>query len=53
MDVKKVKKGKQRHFINKVVKELDEEPITGENLFGEPMDLFEVGNNRTLFSWGT
>ena len=39
MDVKNAKKGKQRKFVNKEVKELDEEPLGGENLFGEPLDI--------------
>ena len=35
---KKVKKGKQRQFVNKEVQELEDEAISGEKLFGEPMD---------------
>lgn len=52
MDVKKSKKGKQRQFVNKVVKELDEEPVCGENLFGESMDLFEVEKQSNIVQLG-
>ena len=52
MDVKKSKKGKQRQFVNKVVKELDEEPVSGENLFGESMDLFEVEKQSNIVQLG-
>ena len=37
---------------NKEVKELDEETVTGENLFGEPMDSFEVGNRPHIIQLG-
>ena len=52
MDIKKSKQGKQREFINKEVKELDEETVTGENLFGEPLDSFEVGNRPHIVQLG-
>ena len=52
MDIKNVKQGKQRKFVNRVVKELDEETVTGENLFGEPMDLFEVRKEPKLIQLG-
>ena len=52
MDTSKTKKGKQRQFVNKVVKELDEETVSGENLFGEPMDLFEVGKQSNIVQLG-
>lgn len=52
MDVKKSKKGKQRQFFNIVVKELDEEPVSGENLFGESMDLFEVEKQSNIVQLG-
>jgi len=52
MNVKKSKKGKQRQFVNKVVKELDEEPVSGENLFGESMDLFEVEKQSNIVQLG-
>ena len=52
MDISKAKEGKQRQFINKEVKELDEETVTGENLFGEPLDSFEVGNRPHIIQLG-
>ena len=52
MDLLKVKKGKQRKFVNREVKELDEETVSGENLFGEPMDLFEVGKQSNIVQLG-
>lgn len=52
MDVKKSKKGKQRQFVNIVEKELDEEPVSGENLFGESMDLFEVEKQSNIVQLG-
>ena len=52
MDTSKTKKGKQRQFVNKVVKELDEEPVSGENLFGESMDLFEVEKQSNIIQLG-
>ena len=52
MDINIVKQGKQGKFVNKVVKELDEETVTGENLFEEPMDLFEVGMEPNLIQLG-
>ena len=52
MDVKKAKQGKQKQFVNKDVKELDEETVTGENLFGEPMDSFEVGKQSNIVQLG-
>ena len=52
MDIKKSKQGKQREFINKEVKELDETTVTGENLFGEPMDLFEVRKQSNIVQLG-
>ena len=52
MDVKKAKQGKQRRFVNSEVKELDEETVTGENLFGEPMDSFEVGRQSNIVQLG-
>jgi len=52
MDVKKAKQGKQRQFVNSEVKELDEETVTGENLFGEPLDSFEVGNRPHIIQLG-
>ena len=35
---KESKKSKQRQFVNKEVQELEDEAISGEKLFGEPMD---------------
>ncbi len=52
MDVKKAKQGKQRQFVNREVKELDEETVTGENLFGEPMNSFEVGRQSNIVQLG-
>ena len=52
MNLLKAKKGKQRKFVNKEVKELDEETVSGENLFGEPMDLFEVGKQSNIVQLG-
>ncbi len=52
MDTSKTKKGKQRQFVNKVVKELDEETVSGENLFGESMDLFEVEKQSNIIQLG-
>lgn len=52
MDVKKSKKGKQRRFVNKEVKELDEETVTGKNLFGEPLYSFEVGSRPHIIQLG-
>ena len=52
MDISKAKEGKQRQFINKEVKELDEETVTGENLFGESMDSFEVGTRPHIIQLG-
>ena len=52
MDISKVKKGKQRTFVNKVVKELDEETVSGENLFGESMDSFEVDKQSNIVAMG-
>jgi hypothetical protein len=52
MDVKKAKQGKQRQFVNREVKELDEETVTGENLFGEPMNSFEVGKQSNIVQLG-
>lgn len=52
MDTSKTKKGKQRQFVNKVVKELDEETVSGENLFGESMDSFEVDKQSTIVAMG-
>ena len=52
MDISRVKKGKQRTFVNKVVKELDEETVSGENLFGESMDSFEVDKQSTIVAMG-
>lgn len=52
MDVKNAKKGKQRKFVNKEVKELDEESLAGENLFGEPLDSFEVGTRPHIIQLG-
>ena len=52
MDASKTKKGKQRQFVNKVVKELDEETVSGENLFGESMDLFEVEKQSNIIQLG-
>ena len=52
MDISKVKKGKQSTFVNKVVKELDEETVSGENLFGESMDSFEVDKQSTIVAMG-
>ena len=52
MDISKAKEGKQKQFINKEVRELDEETVTGENLFGEPMDSFEVGNRPHIIQLG-
>lgn len=52
MDTSKTKKGKQRQFVNKVVKELDEETVSGENLFGESMDFFEVEKQSNIIQLG-
>ena len=52
MDVKKAKQGKQKQFVNREVKELDEETVTGENLFGEPMNSFEVGRQSNIVQLG-
>ena len=52
MEVSKVKKGKQRLFVSKEVIEMDEETVTGENLFGEPMDSLEVGNRPNIIPMG-
>ena len=52
MDTSKTKKGKQRQFVNKVVKELDEDTVSGENLFGESMDLFEVEKQSNIIQLG-
>ena len=52
MEISKAKKGKQRTFVNKEVKELDEMTVTGENLFGEPMDLFEVRKQSNIVQLG-
>lgn len=52
MDISKAKQGKQRQFVNREVKELDEETVTGENLFGEPMNSFEVGKQSNIVQLG-
>lgn len=52
MEISKAKKGKQRTFVNKEVKELDEMTVTGENLFGEPMDSFEVRKQSNIVQLG-
>jgi len=45
METSKTKKGQQRRSANKKVKELDEMTVTGENLFGEPMESFEYNKH--------
>jgi len=52
MESSKAKKGKQRRFVNKKVKELDEMTVTGENLFGEPMESFEVRKQSNIVQLG-
>ena len=52
MDVKKVKKGKQKLYVNDVVKEHDEECLDGENLFGELLDSIDVCKKPHLIQIG-
>ena len=52
MDVKNIKKGKQSKHVNTVVKQLDEESVTGSNLFEEPMDDVELGKSPHLIQLG-
>ena len=52
MDVKKVKKGKQKLYVNDVVKEHDEECLDGENLFGELLDSIDICKKPHLIQIG-
>lgn len=52
MDVKKVKKGKQKLYVNDIVKENDEECLDGENLFGESLDSINVDKKPHLIQIG-
>ena len=52
MDVKKVKKGKQKLYVNDIVKEHDEECLDGENLFGELLDSIDVCKKPHLIQIG-
>ncbi len=52
MDVKKVKKGKQKLYVNNIVKEHDEECLDGENLFGESLNSIDVGKKPYLIQLG-
>ena len=47
MDIKKIKKGKQKLYVNDIVKEHDEECLDGENLFGESLDSIDIGKKTT------
>ena len=52
MDVNKVKKGKQKLYVNDIVKEYDEECLNGENLFGELLDSIDVCKKPHLIQIG-
>ena len=52
MDVKKVKKGKQKLYVNDIVKEHDEECLDGENLFGELLDSIDICKKPHLIQIG-
>lgn len=52
MDVKRVKKGKQKLYVNDIVKENDEECLDGENLFGESLDSIDVCKKPHLIQIG-
>jgi hypothetical protein len=52
MDVNKVKKGKQKLYVNDIVKEHDEECLDGENLFGELLDSIDVCKKPHLIQIG-
>lgn len=52
MDVKKVKRGKQKLYVNAIVKENDEECLDGENLFGESLNSIDVGKKPYLIQIG-
>ena len=52
MDVKKVKKGKQKLYVNDIVKEHDEECLDGENLFGELLESIDVCKKPHLIQIG-
>ena len=52
MDVKNAKKGKQRKFVNKEVKELDEEPLAGEISLERLWIHLKLEPDRTSSNWG-
>lgn len=52
MDVNKVKKGKQSKHVNTIVKQLDEEIMADENLFGEKTDDIDVDKTPHLIQLG-
>lgn len=52
MNVKNVNKGKQSKYVNTIVKEHDEECVTGENLFGESLDSIDLGKKPYLIQLG-
>ena len=52
MDVNLIKKGKQNKFVNRLVRNLDEDSVTGKNLVGEPMDGIDVGKKGHIIQLG-
>ena len=52
MDIKKIKKGKQKLYVNDIVKEHDEECLDGENLFGELLDSIDICKKPHLIQIG-
>ena len=52
MDVSKIKKGKQSKHVNTLVKQLDEEIMADENLFGEKTDDVEIDKTPHLIQLG-